>query len=220
MVEKKLYLGAIAVTLVVFGIAMVFVRVYDDSKLGGLQQGVDSTAADTDETRLLLIYSQVFAQKNTTSLCKFLDYNINRQSSRGYYLVRTLREQEKNNLLANYDETKKKYYLNNFEIWLYLTQAAQTCPGYDITPALFFTQTQTLCADCIVQGDVLDQLRGECKNLRVITLADDLDIAPISLVKETFGVSDSPSLVINNQQVLAGLQSRESILSKIRCERQ
>src|SRR3989338_11443833 len=167
MVSKNIYIGALILTLIAFSSAFLLVKFYDDSKLNGVQQQVTEVQEETDEARLLFAFSQVFSASNSTAFCNALNYNSRVQMDKGYYLVRHLRELEQANLLSSYEAARKRYYLYNFELWLYTTHAAKQCGDSgdsSAIPVVFFTKTRTLCPDCIVQGEILDSIRSECTN--------------------------------------------------------
>jgi len=210
--KKTLILVAILAVVVIIGIKLI-----DEDRLNSLSKDVRATSFESESTRLLFQYAQVVGSEDPKKLCDAIDFNTKRQMNKGYYLVTALKAYEDANLLADYEETSKNYYLSNVELWLYTTQSKNLCNQSNIVSLLFFHETKARCADCIVQGQILDKIRAECTNLRIMSLAVDQDLDIITLITSQYGVISSPALVINNKITLNGLQSESDILSHLQC---
>ena len=217
VLNKKFYLWALLAAMLLMLAAFTLAKLYDDAKIASIDSSVRSLATESDETRLLLYYGDLFGSQDKTAFCTALDYSRKKNLDKGYSLVNTLRTFEKANLLAQYEQVRRQYYLNNAELWLQTTAARKDCGQANSTLALFFTDTLSTCADCIVQGEVLDQLRSACPNLEVITLASDLKIGPVELAKKQFGITSSPAIVVNNAKTLQGVKTREELASELGC---
>ena len=217
MVKILSYKKTLIVVMLIAIAVIAVIKIMDENRLNSLSKDVRATTFESESTRLLFLYAQVIGSESKEKLCNALDFNTKRQMNKGYYLVNALKAYEDANLLADYEETRKVYYLSNVELWLYSTQSKNVCNQSQIVPILFFHETKTRCADCIVQGQILDVVRSKCTNLRVISLATDQELDIIDLIKNQFGVTYTPSLVINNEIVLNGLQNEESILNNIVC---
>jgi Mg/Co/Ni transporter MgtE len=84
-------------------------------------------------------------------------------------------------------------------------------------PVLFFHTTKTKCPECVVQGQVLDKVREKCRNFRIITVPNDLDIEAVNLIMEQYGVVTAPSLLINNEKLVWGIVSEDDIIGGFEC---
>lgn len=217
VLNKKFYLWALALAVLFMLGAFTLAKLYDDAKISSIEGRVRSLSTESDETRLLLYYGQLFGEQDPKALCQALQYSQKKNLDKGYALVNTLRTFEKANLLAQYEQVRRQYYLNNAELWLQATAARANCGAANGTLALFFTDTLTTCVDCLVQGEVLDQLRSSCPNLQVITLASDLGIGPIEVAKKQFDVSSVPAMVIDNKRTLQGVKTREELARELGC---
>ncbi len=215
-VTKKLYAMSIIAAVLVVALIFGVVKYWDDSRLSAVQEEVRKAQEETDSTRLLFLYNQILPSNDSTEFCRLVDFNLKAQMDKGYFLIRQMREYEKANLLSSYEETRKKYYLSNFEMWLYTVQRNEACAKDRKTIALFFTETRTFCPDCLVQGDILDNLRGACPNLSVITLATDLGLAPIDFLKSKHGITSGPVIVADGK-TLKGLQNKDSLKKQLAC---
>ncbi len=223
MVSKKFYGWAFVLAVAAMAFLFIAARLYDDYKFASIERTVRGFSTESDETRLLLAYGDAFGKENPFEFCDALELNARRQADRGYALVNRLREFEKANLLADYEQVRRQYYLNNFELWLQRTVAKRECSQFNpelqknSTLVLFFTDTLSSCNDCIVQGELLDQLREKCPQLQVITLASDLKIAPVELLKKKFGVQSVPSIVVDNSKTTSGAKTREELVRELGC---
>ncbi len=197
--------------------AFTVAKLYDDAKIASIEGTVRSLSTESDETRLLLYYGQLFGSQDPKALCQAIEYSQKKNLDKGYALVNTLRTFEKANLLAQYEQVRRQYYINNAELWLQTTAARANCGSANGTLALFFTDTLTTCSDCLVQGEVLDQLRSTCPNLQVITLASDLGIGPIEVAKKQFSVTRAPAIVIDNNRTLQGVKTRDQLAKELGC---
>lgn len=217
VLNKKFYLWALLLAMLFMLAAFTLAKLYDDAKIASIDNSVRALATESEETRILLQYGQLFGSQDKIAFCEALDYSRKKNLDKGYSLVNALKTFEKANLLAQYEQVRRQYYLNNAELWLQTSTARKECVDQNSTVALFFTETLTTCVDCTVQGEILDQLRGSCPNLEVITLASDLNIGPIELAKKQFGVSGTPAIVINNAKTLQGVKTREELARELGC---
>lgn len=187
----------------------------DQQRVSVLQDRIQELEIESETSRILLFYVQVFGDSEG-EVCQVLEHNMRQQMNRGYFLLRQLRSFQEANLLADYEQTRAKYLLNNVELWLYSTLVSKRC-NFEIKPILFFYKTKELCTDCIAQGEALDQIRAECPLASIYSLAEDEDLDIVSFIKNRYGIETAPAMVINNSVVLNGLQSKDKIKRLISC---
>lgn len=213
------YINAALITFAVLAIAMLAIKFLDEGKRNSVDSQVNGVSDEMEKTRLLFLYSAVMKDaSDQEAVCQAIDYGTKQQMDKGYYLVQQLKQYQESNLLSDYQSTQEKYFLSNFGLWLYTTQAMELCNKSEVVPILFFHETKTACPECAVQGEVLDSIRAKCSNVRIVTFPTDLNIDLISLVQKKYGVTKAPALVINNSIVLKGMQNEQTILAKINCE--
>ncbi|VVB65485.1 Uncharacterised protein [Candidatus Gugararchaeum adminiculabundum] len=213
------YGKAFVITLVLVLIGLAGVKMLDDAKLASLSNDVQSAVDELESTRLLFLYSQTFQDQNSSAFCTALEFSTEKQMDKGTNFITRLKQLEDANLFADYRETQRRYFLSNVELWLYATQAREKCKGDAFISILFFHETKTHCPDCIVQGQILDEVRAECGNVRVITLATDLDIDLVDLIKTRYNVTSAPSMVFDDGTVIRGLVKKEKVMAKIDCRK-
>jgi hypothetical protein len=210
----KTLIFVIIVALVIVAI----IKFIDEMKLNSLKKEVSDYSIESESTNLLFLYADTMQHVDKDKLCKVIEFSTKRQLDKGYYFVTLLKTYEEANLLADYEETRNRYFLSNVALWLYTTQSKTLCNNSEVTPLLFFYKTNTACPDCIVQGQILDKIREKCPNVRVITLASDTDLSIIKLIMSQYNVMDAPTLVIDNKDVLEGVQNETSIMKYINCD--
>ncbi|MBN2127773.1 MAG: hypothetical protein JW703_05325 [Candidatus Diapherotrites archaeon] len=210
----NLYLKAAIITLFIFLIGMFLVQQMDLMRFNSLQDKVESEVMEVNETKLLFLFTQIFDDASP-EMCLLLEKRIDLQAEKTYSMVLELEESKNNSLLINYDLLKKKYFLKNAELFLYLKQAEKLCTETKTKPILYFYPDKSDCPDCFVQAKILDKIRDEC-NARIFAFPTDLDIEIISLIKAEYNVNEAPSLVVNNES-FDGIQSEEKLKELIQC---
>lgn len=216
---KVNYKLSLFLTILFTIIALIAIKFIDDMRYESLAQKVNDITLDSESTRLILLYPTIFEEEgNKSKLCEIMNFNVRRQLDKGFQLVNLLKTYEKANLLADYELTRKRYFLSNIETWFYTTQIKRFCNDTDTSIILFFHTSETECPDCIVQGQILDSLREKCKNLRIITLAIDLNIDVIELIKSQYNVTEAPSLILDNKIVIKKIATEDEILNYIKCK--
>jgi len=211
------YKWTLAITAIIMCIAVVAVKVIDETRLDSLSKQVSESTLEGDTTRLLFLYAQTMQYENSSELCDIIDFNTKRQMDIGYKLITLLKMYEETNLLSDYKEVRSRYFLSNVELWLYTTQGIKLCNQSKVVPIIFFYEANSKCPDCIAQGKTLDNIREKCTNVRIISLPTDEDLDIINLIRSKFKVTSAPTVIINNKIILKGIQSEESITKNMEC---
>jgi len=214
MVNYKLTL---ALTIIVALGAILAIKVMDDMRFESMSNEIGNSMLDGESTRLILLYPQIFNINDSEKMCQIIDFNTKRQMDSSFHLVNLLKIYEDANLMSDYEIVRERYTLSNIELWFYITQSKVVCNNSDIVPVLFFHTTKTKCPECVVQGQVLDKVRDKCKNFRIITVPNDLDIEIVNLIMEQYGVVTAPSLLINNERLIWGVVSEDDIIGDFEC---
>ena len=70
----------------------------------------------------------------------------------------------------------------------------------------------------MVQSSVLTDLKDKCGDkVMLIPIPGDLDLTSISLIIDIYGIKNLPSILIDQNVVLSGLQSKENLEKYIKC---
>lgn len=212
----SLYVKAGVITLAIFLLGMFIVKYVDDQRLGKINEEVRQVIESSESTKLLFLYLQTEQSVNKSVICPVLEQRTKAQVEKAYVLVSRLQEYGDANVVANYDEVKTRYILANTELWLYVLQSKKLCDTSYITPVLFFYSDKVYCQECIVQGEILDKVISQCKDVRVFAFPYDLDVGILDLIKARYNVTKVPMIVINERQ-LTGLQSESGIKEELNC---
>ncbi|MFA5105969.1 MAG: hypothetical protein WC506_03340 [Candidatus Micrarchaeia archaeon] len=213
-VYKKAALGTFVAILAIIAIIWFI----DDARQRSVNSRIEDLTTQSEATRLFFLYGQYVADANPQKVCNYIDFATRQQMDKGYYLVRQLKDFESANLLSDYQRTRDNYYLSNIELWIYTLQQKKMCNATDIVPIVYFTNVNSPCAECSVQGDVLDQVRNKCSNARVITVASDIGLDIVELMKSQYNVTSSPTILIGEDTKLEGLHSVDDIVSRFDCK--
>jgi hypothetical protein len=210
------YLLAGIITAAILAVVFAVVSLLDDARISTLNRDIDDFGIQSESSRLLFFYNQVFSPIESKAFCEITNKSATARSNEGDLFYSKIAEYEQANLLGNYSALKKKYILNRVELWLYTTLQVKTCDS-NFVPVLFFYSTKPACPECEVQGQILEEIRNECPNVKVFALATDEGIDLVSLAQAQFGISTIPSVVVNNKDVFSGLKSKQELLKDINC---
>jgi hypothetical protein len=210
----------LAVVLIML-IAVLVIKFVDDYRFSSISKDINNLLIDSESSRIILMYPEIFEikEKDREKFCEYLEFNTKKQMDKGFKLVNLLKIYEESNLLADYEITRKQYFLSNVELYYYTLQSKKYCNNTNISTILFFHYSETKSPECIVQGEILDKIREKCKNVRIITLATDLGISPIELLKSRYNITSAPSLVVDDKVVIRNLTTEEEILKYLKCDK-
>lgn len=191
-----------------------------------LKQG---TEEDIDYLKNYLIFlesnlqdiqqEQFFADAlSETEQCTFSVLTLQKQMDHLRYfwsiLPFRIEEYEKyNELTDEYLSLKKQYTQVSIKTWIYAKKISDKC-NQDLTHGLYFYSAN--CTTCIRQGEQLDRLAINLdetnQSLMLFTIDIDSDEPLVRIVKDYYGVSSAPAVVINNELFQSNLTTTEKLL--------
>jgi hypothetical protein len=205
------YIKAALVTLAITLFGFFLISQLDAMKATELQRNVDELIFQSQTERAMFLYSQSMAN-SSYELCDYLSSAAKDRASKAYTLAEKIRRYEESNVVnEEYERISGRYYLANTELYLNLRAAAKYCGKSPYTTVLFFYRIDGECQECLAQGAVLDGLRAAHPNLRVFALPYDTDYEFINIFVRRHGISQVPSLVIDDKTVLQKLSSAQEI---------
>lgn len=121
-----------------------------------------------------------------------------------------------------YQEQKRHFNENEVLYYLVLSNVVETC---DLSKQriLYFYADKDNCSKCDDQSFILrditlyDDKINDDRELAVFSLDTDLDVKSIDILTQYYNLSNYPCMVINEQEPVCGIQSREEILTSV-CE--
>lgn len=111
---------------------------------------------------------------------------------------------------SQYDLLKEKYTNLLLEYWLTAKKIEDMC-GSDIVKVLYIYSDQSECPACADQGTILTKYRQKYdKQLLVFPLDATLDMKPVTLIENAYGIDSYPALIID-EQYYEGFKSDEEL---------
>ncbi|MGB9577454.1 MAG: hypothetical protein ACPL4N_03095 [Candidatus Norongarragalinales archaeon] len=205
--------GAIAIALFAVSVALgYFIETQNYSS-------IDKQLSQIEDNAQSAVLLNLFLQTHKTQrTCAALESELTDVENEAYSLYLQLEQNKDVNVLTNYQALRQRYFLTNMRFYLTLLSYKQNCPSSDLQPILFFYSAQNECPECVTQGKVLDALRAKCANYKIYSFPADTDETKmIKTFKKYYGITATPSLVINDE-VLAGAQSEATITALAPCK--
>ncbi len=212
----SVYVKAAVIAVLIFAANAVVVKYLDDSRNAELTARLAEIEEETQSSRIVLLYMQILGEEEKETACPALEQKTSEQITKALELVYKLQQANQENLLANLEQTKRKYILTNTELYLHVIQLKQTCKNADITPVIYFYPDKTDCFECKVQAGILDSIVAKCKNVRVFAFPSDIKIGLTDALLTRYKITRTPS-VVANEVTLGGLHKEEDVMKLISC---
>ena len=162
---------------------------------------------------------QTFSETLTSEqMCTFSVISLNGLFNQlSYYWSRLpfrIEEYEKYNELSDeYNLLKRQYAYVSIRTWILARNQFEKC-GTDIVHGLYFYSAD--CEECVRQGEQLDKLSREIsrqgKDMIMFPIDFYMNETIISNLKEYYGVTTTPAIVVNDQVFQGRLFSYEELL--------
>ena len=211
-VNKTLYLKAAAVTLVLFFAILLAGLYLDGQRTSIVRSQLELAGSQADESRVGLLFLQTF--KDSPGFCDAFNLQIEAVASGLNKLGYQLKRFGEASKLEDLEGYKRKYAVANAELWLYSVNFKKQC-GSDAITILYFYPDKSTCPACEAQARVLDGLKQKCgQKLLVYSLPADLDVGIVNTLKRQFNAERTPSLVVNERELIEGLANSGAIIAK------
>jgi hypothetical protein len=221
MKKKKIFFLAGIATIILYFLGILTgyfiqkdVLLKTEEDLNKIQEEFKTYKENLETVQLEQLYISTYQGESS---CNFLVSIINEmQKNLSYFwskLPSKLEVYEKySQIQPEYVELKRDYTMLSIRAWLLSLNVKEKC-GKDIVPVLYFYSKE--CERCIEQGDVLDKLRSEDKRLAVFTIDINLNESIITVIKNTYNITEAPSLVVEKNTSLKGFTSEEQLKQAI-----
>ncbi|GEM_PF-3291761 len=211
---KTEYLLGLSIACLFVSAAFFFLARMETESVNRLRINLENASIESESARISLLLAQSFGEQD--KYCLAINQRISSQLARNFSLVSQIDTANKETFTSDITQLKQKYFLSNAELYYYLKQSKQTC-GQNTVLVLYFYLDAVPCADCYLQGKILDSIRAKCANFKVFSFPVDVDVETTSFFKSFFGITSAPAIVIDSK-VLPGLQSEAQILREFKCE--
>lgn len=184
-------------TLLIFLLGVSAAWFLDEQRITQVRGQLDELKIQADEARVSLAYYNAFKDDPAfcTSFKKQLDSQVGKVGAIGENLEKLLAA---NRLDDQFYSLKKQFVLYSSELWLSSIALNKQC-GTETKTVLYFYPEREACADCFLQSQELLALKRECPQTLVFALPTNLGIAIVDSLKSQYGITKTPSIVINGK---------------------
>jgi hypothetical protein len=205
------------VTAVIFAVGIGLGMWMDLSRVGSVQERLTAIDLEWNDARLQSLY---FSTLNSSAACEAairanLDFN-----GKIYAEGQTIEQYEKINRFApDLIQQKKRYALLQFQFWLNSMSLKKNCGANYTTFAYFYSHYDTsLEMDQNLQSAALLQLKEECgDSVLLVPLPLDMGLTSVDILKSTYGINSAPSILVDETEVLKGLQGLPELEKIVKC---
>lgn len=216
--NKNIFIAAILIVLIIFIVGYFTITIYDTKKRTGL---MDEFNLLNQQVGLDDIYD-VYLKKNPEQKCEILKSQLNSMLNSNNKLFIKLKQYNENAIVSTDNAIKYQLVITNIKLWLQYNKIKEECDS-DIKVMLYFypeifedTPRKTeLDAKTVIFESKLRELMNDCEYLS-IALPDKSDIEIIDLIKKEYGVTDSPSALINGKMYY-NIDFTENLYKEINC---
>lgn len=215
----NVFIKAFLLTVIVFS-AGIFVGVFlDNSRVEDIREIITKQDLAFNDARLQNLYYQTFS--NDTEFC---DAALKSNIDFSYRIFEEGKELERfeaiNRFAPQLVQQKKRYALLQLQFWMNSVYLKEKCGKDYITLLYFYSHyNESAATDQNVQSRIILDLVEKCGPEKFLSapLPADLDIGMINLLKEKYGITTTPAVLINEKTVLQGLQSKEELEKYVEC---
>lgn len=212
-IKKYRYLFAIILTALIFMLGVLGSNLVDDKRQSELQNSLQEDTTDLQSKQLLLRYledkdSCELRQQGLTEIIE--GYNNRLERVQSYEDRSFFQESEFRNI-------RRSYVLSGIEYWMFAEQIEAGCEDYDTNTILFFTEEE--CDACERQGQTLSDIKriyGD--QVLIFSVYRGIDDSMINLLEEQYDIQEAPTLVINKNETVRGVQSRSNITEHLQLD--
>ena len=206
----KKHFVALVITCLLFVIGLLIGLKISDSRLSLLQQFSEQQKADFESLQLQYAYLTT-TNGSCTAFKKALDQSVGNLENARIKLENYLQTSANP---ENFMTEKRTYMLAEIRYWLLAREAEKAC-GKDSVYILFFYQEDEACGQCSTQGYVLTSLKDSFGDkLLVFSLDAASDEPMVSLMKNVYNITETPSVVVDDE-AKSGFLEEDTLLMLI-----
>ena len=213
-----LFWKALVLTIVVFLLGVFLGFALERNRIGDIEKEFQKIDLQWSDAKLQTLYYQNLEPR-------FCDFAIKENlefADKVYNEGLRIESYDKASFLTDDLELeKKKYALLKVEFWLNSIVLKERCEAEYVNLVYFFANDPEfeIESEQSTQSEILKDLKEKYgKDLMLIPLPIDMDISIINIMKGTYDISKTPTILINERIKLEGLQSLDEIESLIENE--
>ena len=214
----SIFVRAGILTLLILGAWWLFSINFEGQRNTQLLGQID--AVITQESAIDAYLDYLESSDENERFCSVLLDHISRQNEKLFSLVQLLDQARYNNLENQYSLVRQRFQSANAQLFFSLKKFEKKCPPTEKLnqPILYFFPDNKPCSDCVLQAQILDQVRDACeKPIQIFAFPVEGGIETIDLLVKDYGIRQTPSLVIEDT-VYPGVQSPSFLNEKLGCQ--
>jgi hypothetical protein len=221
MVLKRNYFAiAGVITGIIFILGIVVGVQLDLMKSDGIQERYRQTELDWLDVQLKSDYYK-FSPDSVDYCDLMIKSNMDFADTVYARGLEIQRYEEQSKILTGLREDKIEYALLKFQFWLDAIKLRDSCDADYQTVIYFYKDSPTGFEEVYqnAQSNVLLEVKDKLgQEIILVPLPIDLDIEVIDLLVEQFNIKETPTVVINEEIVLAGVVSQQKVIQELNSE--
>ncbi len=209
--QKDAFWKAAVLTAVIFFAGVLLGYLIEKNRAAKIEEQFAETEIEWADAKLQSLYYQMISPEWCDSA---IEENINFADKVYEQGLRLEEYEEANQITEKLLFEKKKYALLKAEFWINSISLKEKCNATYKNLVYFYTNEPSLKEEQEqnIQSIVLMNLKEKYGNsIMLIPLPIDLDISVIEVMKDTYDIKTSPTIIIDEEIKLEGRQSAEEI---------
>lgn len=211
VIQKDVFWKAAILTIIVFFLGIFLGYILEKNRLLEVEQEYQKIEIGWADAKLQSLYYQTinpfFCEASIKENLNFADKIYNQGLKLEVY-------SEANQLTEKMLLDKQRYALLKTEFWLNSISLKKNCKANYTNLVYFYTNTPTLNqkSEQEVQSAILREIKDKYgSNIMLIPLPIDLDISIINIMVDTYNITVTPTLLVNEEIKLEGVHKKEEI---------
>lgn len=213
----NIFFKAAVLTTVVFIIGIAFGMWMDSIRLNEIESSIEEITIQWNDAKMQESYYNAFI--DTPGFCdSAIEANLDFNEKIYEQGIKIERYEIVNKFTPTLQLEKKRYALLQTQFWMNSIHLREVCDVDYTTVVYLHSKNESFAINQKVQSAVLLDAKKACGNdIMLIPLPADLGIQTIEIVKSNFGIETFPSIIINENIVLQGLQTESDLAQYIDC---
>lgn len=213
-VNKKRYLVALFLTLVVFSLGLLIGYGITGVRLSYASDVEKQQRLAYDSLQVQTLYiANLLDKADCPALINTLEKNVDDVEQTAKKLEDFIKNSETK---EDYTVLKRQYVLSQIRYWLLAQEVNKLCKKDSVLVLYFYSVEPEFCEQCTTQGVILSYLKDQLKD-KFLVFSFDANFGDeplVTLLRTNYAVQRTPSLVIN-EKTYSGLVTKEALLQVV-----